>query len=138
MSATAVTIIAPAGTAGEEEIRAAIVFGWRQQPASTPTARGARAALHGLIVEVAQALTAPSFDALDALPEDFDGTPSEEAFWVDLRKSEAQTLRDYVHEAIATAADRCQAIITDELVAAGLRFAREYPDVPRQAREWTR
>lgn len=123
--------LAPPAT--EAEIRAAINFGWRQHPSSTPTEAGARAALHGLILEVAQALTAPSLDALDARLEDFDGTPSDEAFWVDLRKSEAQTLRDYVHEAVATASDRCQAIITEELVAAGVRFATEHPNAPRQA-----
>lgn len=48
----------------------------------------------------------------------------------DLRPSEAIRLREIAQEGIARATERARAAIVDELVAAALRFAEEFPDAP--------
>jgi hypothetical protein len=54
--------------------------------------------------------------------------------WIDLRASEAVDLRALAKKAIDEAYERCQAIIVEELVAAGVRFAEQHPDTPRPDR----
>ncbi len=51
--------------------------------------------------------------------------------WRDLRPSEADRLVELVNAATERAAERCEAIILEELTAAGVAFAAEHPDAPR-------
>ncbi|HUG47975.1 MAG TPA: hypothetical protein VMP67_06135 [Candidatus Limnocylindria bacterium] len=60
--------------------------------------------------------------------------PEWDVLWWDIRPSQAVRLHQLVGEARDRALSRCQAIIVDELTAAGVQFAAEYPDAPR-ARE---
>jgi hypothetical protein len=52
-----------------------------------------------------------------------------EAIWTDLRPSEAIHLMKMIEAAVDRAATRCQAIILEELAAAGLAFAAENPEL---------
>ncbi len=56
--------------------------------------------------------------------QDVDDSP--DSLWRDLRRPEARRLRDLVTGAIDAAASRCEAIILQELTAAGLAFAAEH------------
>jgi hypothetical protein len=55
--------------------------------------------------------------------------------WADLRPSEVERLDQLLTDARARAAERAEAVILEELVAAALTFADEHPDAPRAARE---
>ncbi|MBA2555898.1 MAG: hypothetical protein H0V12_00885 [Chloroflexi bacterium] len=69
--------------------------------------------------------------AFTALSRDDAGDDARDSRWRDLRRSEARRLRELVTGAIDAAATRCEAIILEELTAAGVAFAAEYPDAPR-------
>lgn len=51
--------------------------------------------------------------------------------WVDLRASEAARLLELADEAWVRARQRVHQILVDELTAAALAFAAEYPEAPR-------
>lgn len=51
--------------------------------------------------------------------------------WADLRPSEADRLGELIAAARQQAAERARAAIVEEVVAAALTFAAEYPDAPR-------
>jgi hypothetical protein len=59
------------------------------------------------------------------------GDDAPDSLWRDLRRSEARRLRELVTDAIAAATRRCEAVILEELTAAGVTFAAEHPDAPR-------
>src|SRR3990170_953678 len=65
----------------------------------------------------------PPFDD----PEDSD--PSD--VWMNLRPTEIKMLDAIAEKAIEEAITAAQAAIVEIMVAAGLRFAAEYPDAPR-------
>lgn len=114
----------------QQEIRAALDDRASHRDSGSPRTT-LPAALAALTEDYAQALTASAFES--ELPEE-ERNPIAEAFalWVDLPPSEARRLRAITNEPIVRAAERCDAIIRDELVAAGRQFAKEYPDASRQ------
>jgi hypothetical protein len=84
----------------------------------------------------ANPLTWPATVALDFTPRDFrdfgdDAENDGAALYGRLSPAEARRLRQLTHEAEQRAAERCEAIILDELTAAGARFASEFPDAAR-------
>lgn len=121
----------------EQEIREAIAVRGTYSMASSYSG-GLRGALEGLISEYAEAIDSAVSDAEaardDVLEEGQD--PRDLAgLWADLRLSEADRLRRLADAATARAADRAEAIIVEEIVAAGLAFAAEFPDAPRGRQE---
>jgi hypothetical protein len=96
-----------------------------------------RGDITALIEDVAQWLMHPAWYTLEAnaydagpeiAPRDTDGHPP---LWMDLRTSEARRLEQLVEDAIERAAQRCEAIIIEELTGAGAAFAGEFPEAPR-------
>lgn len=79
-------------------------------------------------------MTHPAYVALE-LPDDrselLTTTEPGDVWRSDLRPSEAIRLRQIAREARERAKHRAQEAIVEELVAAALRFAEEYPDAPR-------
>lgn len=75
---------------------------------------------------------------LSYVPPSERGSAPERGLWTDLRASEEARLGD-LFEDIYTMANAIEADaikrITEALVAAALRFAAEFPDAPRAARE---
>src|SRR5438445_13676793 len=57
--------------------------------------------------------------------------PGPDDLWWDLRPTEAARLEAIRQEAVERAQRRAREIVIEELVAAGLRFAEEFPDAPR-------
>lgn len=111
----------------EHEIREALVA-FLESP--SPLAEGTmRDALLEAIKDVGDALDVAAFTALSSEEDAGDDAP--DSLWRDLRRSEARHLRDLVTDAIGAATRRCEAIILEELTAAGVTFAAEHPDVPR-------
>jgi len=51
--------------------------------------------------------------------------------WDDLRNPEAAALDQFYEEATERALARCIEVATEELVTAGMAFARAFPDAPR-------
>lgn len=122
-TATRTAAIAPT----EAEIRAALELRATRYPADDP-----RKGLRESIEDFARVLSGPAFDALEAVdPRDPEAPDQPDDLWRDLRPSEAKVLDAIAREGIESAYERAYAAILDELVAAGLRFAREHPDVPR-------
>ena len=118
----------------EEEIRKAIDA--RMDEESSGQVPGAlRDQVRGLIDDASDPLTWPCTFVLDGLVADQYDDPDEtvgmSALYRDLRLSEASALRALMDAASARAADRCEAIILDELTAAGVAFAQVHPDAPR-------
>lgn len=99
-------------------------------PGSGTVEGGLGATLRLLVSDYAQALTS-SADALEGADPDEWGEPGDDGLWINLRRTEALRLRELVIEAAEQAAARCEAVIRDELVAAGLAFAAEFPEAPR-------
>ena len=98
--------------------------------ASSPTSVGTmRDALREAIRDVGDALDCAAYTALESGDDVGDDAP--DSLWRDLRRSEARRLRELVTGAIDAAASRCEAIILEELTAAGVTFAAEHPDAPR-------
>jgi hypothetical protein len=96
-----------------------------------------RNSLRGVIHDAGQWVRHPAWYSLDVTPDDagtewneqdLDGDPP---LWIELRRSEARRLRDLLREAEERAVARCEAIILDELTAAGVAFAAEFPEAPR-------
>jgi len=84
----------------------------------------------------ASPLTWPATVALDFTPRDFhdfgdDAENDGAALYGRLSPDAARRLRQLTHEAEQRAAERCEAIILDELTAAGVRFATEFPEAAR-------
>lgn len=111
----------------EQEVRASLVaFLEASSPMSVGTMRDA---LRCAIRDVGDALDCAAFTALESEYDAGDDAP--DSLWRDLRRSEARRLRELVTGAIDAAASRCEAIILEELTAAGVTFAAEHPDAPR-------
>lgn len=95
-----------------------------------------QAAIQGLRDEIhtwAAPMGSAAFEALDSAdPRDAESDST--ALWVDLRPSEAVVLKRAVDAACERALARCEAVIIEELTAAGVQFAITYPNAPR-ARE---
>lgn len=113
----------------EADIREALQLRPELWPNDNPTKH-----LGEVVVDFASFLTSPAFDALEnpdsRAPEDLSNA-ADDVWASDLRPSEAVRLREIAQEGIARATERAQAAIVDELVAAALRFAEEFPDAPR-------
>ena len=81
----------------------------------------------------------PATFAIDGLEDDpsLGGVPpqaSEGSLYGLLGRAAAQALRSRLTGAVERAAARCEAIILEELTAAGVRFARDHPGTPRAER----
>ena len=108
----------------EAEIRAAILAEMRRLPNDDP-----RNPLREAVLRMADPIKGAASYALgdqDDIGEEFEGR-----IWQDLRTSEARRLREIVAEALPRAAARAEEVIVEELTAAGVRFAEEFPDAPR-------
>ena len=120
----------------EAEIREAVADRLAEQ-----TTEALRPRLRELIRDASGPMQWPATYVLDGLANDdlFNDAPplaSEGALWGgDMRRSEAEALAEALRPAVDRAASRCEAIIIDELTAAGVQFAQEYPDAPRAVRE---
>jgi hypothetical protein len=94
-----------------------------------------RGALGGLIACVATPFVDSAARTLEAdggsVWEPLTTGVGPQAIWEDLRPSEAVRLIELVSAAKERAAARCEAIIEQELVAAGVAFAAEYPGARR-------
>jgi hypothetical protein len=111
----------------EQDIRASLdAFLEASSPMSVGTMRDA---LREAIRDVGDALDCAAFTALGSVDDAGDDAP--DSLWRDLRRSEARRLRDLVTDAIGAATRRCEAVILEELTAAGVTFAAEHPDAPR-------
>lgn len=116
-----------------EEIHEAIIRRLGEQSAGS---RGTvRATLAGVADDAAGPLSWPA--EISAMGqeqrEDWGGPPTEgdDYIWWDLRPSEGARMLALINDAIARATERCEAIILEELTAAGVQFAAEHPDAPR-------
>lgn len=96
--------------------------------------------LVGEIRSLAAELATPLVDsAADTLEADGGSVweplrpPHKHTLWTNLRPSECVRLIGLVEAAIDRAADRSAAIVIEEVVAAGVAFAQEYPDAPRSS-----
>lgn len=115
----------------EAEIRDALRRRRDQFPDDRPDRR-LRQALDGWF----DPLTGPVFVALESAdPRDELHPPEAGELWTDLRPSEAIVLRGLAQAAFERAFERCQAVITEEVVSAGLAFGAAHPGAPRAARE---
>lgn len=113
----------------ESEIRTALRQRVEAYPADNP-----KDTLREAVRSWAATLISPAFDTLESIdPRDGPTSSEPDDLWRDLRPSEAVTLRDLARAAIERAIERCDAVILDELTAAGVRFAMEHPDAPRAA-----
>lgn len=108
------------------EIRAVVVESGQSYPKGHPYSTQ----LADLITEWSADLKSAAFDALEAEDPREPGA-GHNAIWDDLRPSEALELRFLVQRAVAYAAEKCEAVIVDELTAAGVAFATKYPNAPR-------
>jgi hypothetical protein len=117
----------------EVEIREAIFAraagSFSGDPTPGPGESRLHAALRGVVDDYADPVLEPARAAL-ADVENY-GRASV-GLWHDLRRSEAEDLYDLAEQAIARAADRAEAVILDELIGAGVRFAELHPDAPRR------
>ena len=90
--------------------------------------------LHDAIMSYDAPLNCPLHDAMesakDVYGEDTDPRTMD-GVWADLRRSEAMRLGQLLEDARQRAFERCEQAIFDELTAAALQFAQEYPDAPR-------
>jgi len=113
----------------EQEIRAELNRRVTDYPHDDP-----REPLKEAIDAWASILTSPAYDILESPDPRDEGDDSTE-LWADLRPSEAIVLRRLATEAIDRVFERCQELVTEEVVAAALAFAAEHPDAPRPQRE---
>jgi hypothetical protein len=117
----------------EAEIRAAIDRRLDESISGT-VGGGLRAELRNLCREAGSSMQWPVDWSLDLVNDPLwnDVEPSaEEGLYGALSRTQALAFDDHLRIATRRAADRCEAIILEELTAAGLRFAAEYPDAPR-------
>ena len=63
--------------------------------------------------------------------------PALSDLWADLRPNEIERVRELIAEAKGRALDAAWPVIADQVVAAAVAFAAEYPDAPRAKREAT-
>ncbi|CAN5828261.1 hypothetical protein BH20CHL5_BH20CHL5_14310 [soil metagenome] len=111
----------------EQDVRASLeAFLEANSPMSVGTMRDA---LREAIRDVGDALDCAAYTALESEGDVGDDAP--DSLWRDLRRSEARHLRELVTGGIDAAASRCEAIILEELTAAGVTFAAQHPDAPR-------
>lgn len=122
-----------------KEIREAIEARLDRQTSGTDNQETAQGMLHQVITQNA---ADPFIDsASDTLEIDGGGVwealraPHRHAVWTNLRPSEAARLVELTEAACDRAEARCVAVILEELTAAGVEFAAEYPDAPRAERE---
>ncbi|HLY13354.1 MAG TPA: hypothetical protein VKR24_03320, partial [Candidatus Limnocylindrales bacterium] len=101
---------------------AAEIRAWVVDQGTYPKPHSLRTQLVELVEDWSNAINAGAFDALEA-EDPRDPEHPIPGSWNDLRPSEAVILRDLVKAAAARALDRCEAIIVDELTAAGVTFA---------------
>jgi hypothetical protein len=129
---------APAEPTSEQAAaRAAIDARRLEPPSSTPAPRPGepllRAALRGVVEDYAAPLT-PS-DRTVAELEALSGFALDEAdsygMWADLQLKATLAVRAAMRDVVDIVTDRAESIIIAELLAAGARLAREYPDAPR-------
>jgi hypothetical protein len=128
------TITSPADarpTLTEEDIRSALAAAIEARTDGVDTLGTNRSALRSVIASIGNPMTNPAFLAIEADAEWEPDRPDPGDLWYDLRTSEARRLRELTTAAVERAADRCAAIILDELTAAGVAFAAEHPDAPR-------
>lgn len=98
------------------------------------TGDGLRADLRLLCRDAAMWLRSPAWDVIESPDprsdeDDFDGRVSP---WSrDMRPSEARKLMALTDAACERAAARCEAILLEEITAAGVAFATEFPDAVR-------
>jgi hypothetical protein len=112
----------------EQEIRAEVL----EDGMEWPKVGGTYATrIRDVIQDWAAPLWSAAFHALESPDERSADDGSATALWTDLRPSEAVELKAAVMAAIGRAADRCAAIVVDELTSAGVEFAQRYPDAPR-------
>ncbi len=111
----------------EAEIRAAIADRMRKYPNDNPRQKLAGA--------VDQAFDAVGYIDLDEEGQYDWGTQALSDLWADLRPSEVERLHELIAEAKRRALDAAWAVIAEQVVAAGLAFAAEYPDAPRAKQE---
>lgn len=123
MSATATT--APT----EAEIRAVLAGRWSAdgELRSTETYRR--------LEEAGSLAVAPLWWEAPDVPDDSHSDESGDEIWSDLRPSEATRLHELIGEAQKRAEQLCIEAIANELTAAALAFAAEYPDAPRATRK---
>jgi len=90
------------------------------------------AALRGIVADYAEAVT-PSDELITDL-EEMSGIALDEAdkfgLWADIQLEEALSIRTAMADVVDDITDRAESLITETLVAAHDRLAKEYPDVP--------
>jgi hypothetical protein len=122
----------------EAEIREALAARGNESSSGSTTPRPGepklRAELRGIAMDYAQAIGEAAFLTLETTAAEY-GDLSGAQPWRDLRPSEAFRLQSLIDDAIAAAVEVAQAAILDNLTAAALTFAAEYPDAPRAVPE---
>jgi hypothetical protein len=93
--------------------------------------------LEQLIDQWSRQLASAAWNALES-PDPRDPDDHSSAIWTDLRPSEAVILRDAVRDAVRRAHERCLIVTVEELTAAGVEFATQFPDAPRAIGEGSR
>lgn len=113
----------------EHEIRAAVIEALHvKQPIESNLDE-----IRSHIRDAAAQVRAPAWDVLESTDERTPDAMVMDGLWVDMRPTEARRLMVLYDEAIDRATARSEAIIVEELTAAGVVFAREFPDAPRPA-----
>lgn len=111
----------------EAEIRQALSAAWE--------ADGDGHGVYGALDEATAVAALPTWwqgSSVDlAKPEPATGA----AIWDDLRPSEAKRLHRLLGEASERAEEKCRKLLLEELTAAAVRFAEEFPDAPRAKKE---
>jgi hypothetical protein len=116
----------------EAEIRAALATAAAGEfHESEPPGGPLPAILRFLAVELSHPMSGPAWRALEATAEYSPDEADPGDLWTDLRRTEAQRLRDLLALAADRIAERCSAIFLEEFTSAGERFTAEYPDAPR-------
>lgn len=124
---------APASAPTEAEIRAMIAEAGKRGTETQAFALPGEPALRAELREVARWYVWPLLE--DAQPIGEDDRDPVAYMWADLRRAEARRLMELIDAAADRAADRCVAVIADELTAAVLAFSAEYPNAPRARAE---
>jgi hypothetical protein len=107
----------------EHEIRAVLEAESRSHPNDNEVT--------GLSEAIDQLFYTVEYRSLTAEEAEYDDGGPLTHLWGSLLLAEEQRLAEIVEEAKARAYDRARAAIVEEVIAAGLRFAAEYPDAPR-------
>lgn len=110
----------------EQDIREAIEREIAEGRSSGSTGDSLASELRLLISDIADPLTNAAF-FVEAGDEYNSGQPEPRDMWWNLRLTEARRLREITKSSMERAAERCEAIIVEELTAAGLQFRRRVP-----------